>query len=182
MSKGQLALAGVTPETMVWRDGLPDWVKAESLPELSDIFMQDSAFGGYARPEEQLNPYAGGENRWNTGNPIPPYGAQTQRPAPFNSATGEPVPHTNWLPWAIVATIVGAIFSCIGMIFGIIGIVKANKANNFYVTGMKAEGDVANSSARVMTIIALVLGAVGLIMVISGVGQKMLQFAMYNSL
>ena len=39
MSKAQLALAGITPQTMVWRQGLQDWVKAETLPELNDVFM-----------------------------------------------------------------------------------------------------------------------------------------------
>lgn len=181
MSKGQLALAGITPTTMIWRQGLADWVKAETLPELSDIFMEDSAFGGYARPEEQLNPYAGNDSRWNRGNEIPPYGAPASRPAPFNSnGTGEPIAHTNWFPWAIIATILGTIFSCIGMIFGIIGIVKASKANSYYDNGLKAEGDVANSSARVMTIIALVLGGIGLLMVVTGAANKLLQFAMYN--
>lgn len=183
MSKGQLALAGITPQTMVWRQGLQDWVKAETLPELNDIFMDDSAFGGYARPEQLVNPYAGDENK----TPEPPVApapynnpGQSPRPNPYNpySYNPEPIAHTNWMPWAIVGTILGTAFSCIGMIFGIIGIVKANKANGFYQNGMKAEGDVANSSARVMTIIALVLGALGLIMVFSGATTKLLQFAM----
>ncbi len=137
--KEKLMTAGLQPDSFVWRQGLPDWVKAETLPELADIFMADSAFGGYARPEGPL------------------YGREPQ-----------PIPHTNWLPWAIVGTIFGALFSCIGMIFGIIGITKANAANRFYNEGFGQNGDMSNSSARTMTIIALVLGGIGFLLAVTG--------------
>ena len=181
MSKAQLALAGITPQTMVWRQGLQDWVKAETLPELNDVFMEDSAFGGYARPEEQLNPYANGDRPVSPA-PYNNYSDQPKRPNPYNpyGNGGQPIAHTNWLPWAIVGTILGTAFPCIGMIFGIIGIVKANKANGFYQNGLGAEGDVANSSAKVMTILALVLGGIGLVMMITGATTKLLQFATFT--
>lgn len=70
---------------------------------------------------------------------------------------------TNWLPWAIVATVVGFFTSCIGAIFGIIGIVQANKANTLYSRGMDAEGDAANSNAKTMTIIGLIFAGIGII-------------------
>lgn len=72
------------------------------------------------------------------------------------------MPHTNWLPWAVVATVVAFMLSCIGMIFGIIGIVQANKANTAYQHGDFTTGDSANSTARIMTIIAFVFAAIGL--------------------
>ena len=72
---------------------------------------------------------------------------------------------TNWLPWAIVATVVGFFTSCIGAIFGIIGIVQANKANNLYAQGFDQEADTANSNAKVMTIIGLAFAALGLLVV-----------------
>lgn len=182
MSKGQLALAGITPETMVWRQGLDEWVRAGTLPELNDVFMADSAFGGYARPEEQLNPYAAEERNREERQAPNNYNSQPQRPQPYNpyAGSGQPIAHTNWMPWAIVGTILGTAFSCIGMIFGIIGIVKANKANGFYQNGLGAEGDVANSSAKVMTILALVLGGIGLVMMLTGATTKLLQFAMFT--
>ncbi len=70
---------------------------------------------------------------------------------------------TNWLPWAIVGTIVGFFTSCISAIFGIIGIVQANKANNFYAMGNYEAGDAANSTAKIMTIISLVLIGISII-------------------
>lgn len=171
LPKDKLITAGLQPESFVWRQGLPDWVKAESLPELADIFMADSAFGGYARPEETVNPYAG---QYPYGQ-RPPYGGQqppySQHPDPYSAYGREPQPiqHTNWLPWAIIGTIFGALFSCIGMIFGIIGITKANAANRFYNEGFEENGNMSNSSARTMTIIALVLGGIGFVLTVTGV-------------
>lgn len=169
--KDRLATAGLQPDSFVWRQGLPDWVKAESLPELADIFMNDSAFGGYARPEETVNPYAGQYpygQRPPYGGPQPPY---SQHPDPYSiyGRDPQPIQHTNWLPWAIIGTIFGALFSCIGMIFGIIGITKANAANRFYNEGFEENGNMSNSSARTMTIIALVLGGIGFVLTVTGV-------------
>lgn len=169
--KNQLMTVGLQPDSFVWRQGLPDWVRAESLPELADIFMNDSAFGGYARPEETVNPYAGQYpygQRPSYGGQQPPY---SQHPDPYSIYGRDPRPiqHTNWLPWAIVGTIFGALFSCIGMIFGIIGITKANAANRFYNEGFEENGNMSNSSARTMTIIALVLGGIGFMLTVTGV-------------
>lgn len=174
-----LRAQGLTKETFVWRDGLADWVQAGTLAELDDLFNEDSAFGGYARPEEPLPPHlSNGSNS---------YGQQSvNRPNPYNTNpyrsnnygqpsygnpdpySRQPIAHTNWMPWAIIGTVVGALFCCLGLIFGIIGITKAGNANKFYNAGNKELGDLANSSARTMSIIALVLGGIGFIMVITG--------------
>lgn len=69
----------------------------------------------------------------------------------------------NWQTWAIIATIAGFFFSCIGGIFGIIAIVQSNKANKYYSAGYDQMGDQANNTAKVMTIIGLVLSAIGLL-------------------
>lgn len=111
----------------------------------------------YGQPQQ---PY--GQPQQPYGQPQPPYG-QPQPPYGQPQPYGNPIPHTNWMPWAIVGTIVGALFSCIGMIFGIIGIVKANNANKAYAVGDETGGDMNNSSAKTMTIIALVLAGIGLI-------------------
>ncbi|MCM1370016.1 MAG: DUF4339 domain-containing protein [Candidatus Amulumruptor caecigallinarius] len=152
-TKEALRMEGVTPDTFVWREGLEGWVKASSLPELGDVLYSDSAFGGYAQ--------------------APTYDSAPQAPAyaPGMMPPGSPVkPHTNWMPWAIVVTVAGFLCSCIGIVFGIIGIVQANKANTFYSRGMEVEGDRANATARTMTIIGIVLcviGAIGSVVLVS---------------
>ena len=92
----------------------------------------------------------------------PQYGQQPNFGRYDYNNGGQPV-RQNWLTWAIIATVAGFFFSCIGGIFGVIGIVQANKANNFYRMGYDAQGDQANNTAKIMTIIGLVLSAVGVL-------------------
>lgn len=80
---------------------------------------------------------------------------------PYNQGYRPPM-RTNWLPWAIVATVLGFFCSCIGAIFGIIAIVQSNKANGLYARGFDADGDAANSNAKTMTIIGLVFAGIGI--------------------
>ena len=188
----ELINTGITPSTPVWKNGMPDWVLASDLPEVMDRlnhhrskpnFSQNPRYGadpgfkqnrnpdfgrhpdygnppnydygnqpGYGNPDFRQNPQYGPNNPYSQQNPYNPYRQQ--------------VP-TNWLPWAIVATIAGFLCSCIGAIFGIIGIVQANKANNFYAAGNYNEGDRVNSNARTMTIIGFVLAGVGLLVGLS---------------
>lgn len=184
MSKERLLSAGLTPECNVWCAGMSGWQPASTVSDLSDLFVQDSAFGAYARPEELVNPYNSQQPR----QPVDPYqqgmhsqyyGNQTQNPYNQPKYGNTPVNHTNWMPWAIIGTVVGALFSCIGMIFGIIGIVKASNANTCYQRGMYQEGDVANSTAKTMTIIALVIGGLGLIFGIAMIGTYV---SVFNSI
>ena len=166
--KEHLKARGVEKDTYVWREGLEGWVPASELPELQDIFeetiIQAVPQQPYSQPQQPYGqpqqPY--GQPQQPYGQPQQPYG-QPQPPYGQPQPYGNPVPHTNWMPWAIVGTIVGALFSCIGMIFGIIGIVKANNANKAYAVGDETGGDMNNSSAKTMTIIALVLAGIGLI-------------------
>ena len=187
--KEHLKARGVEKDTYVWREGLEGWVPASELPELQDIFEEtiiqavpQQPYGQpqqpYRQPQQPYRqpqqPYGQpqqpyGQPQQPYGQPQQPYGqpqqpyGQPQPPYGQPQPYGNPVPHTNWMPWAIVGTIVGALFSCIGMIFGIIGIVKANNANKAYAVGDETGGDMNNSSAKTMTIIALVLAGIGLI-------------------
>lgn len=108
---------------------------------------------GYGQQGYGQQPYGQPNyNAQNTGND--PYGRRFPRPVP-----------TNWMPWAIVATVCGFLFSCIGMIFGIIAINAASKANNAYAVGDDVTGDASNSTAKTMTIIGLAISALGLLFV-----------------
>lgn len=143
-SREMLAARNITPDTLVWRQGLAEWTPAGRLPELQSMFV---------------NPYAQ-QSAYN-----PQYAPGMNVPSPQSL-------RTNWLTWAIVATVVGALFSCIGMVFGIIGITKANQANRFYEMGDNYNGDVSNNSARTNTIIAFVLAGIGLIASIAMFGSS----------
>ena len=40
MSKLELSRSGISPDTMVWHEGLADWVKASEVATLSDLFIK----------------------------------------------------------------------------------------------------------------------------------------------
>lgn len=157
----------LAPDTLVWKPGLDNWIAARELPEL-DMSLR----AGNHNPDNFGEAYNPGHPPFNTSqtgynpnrgyNP-PPHYDHMQGNYGGNYRHTNP---TNWLPWAIVATVFGFFTSCIGVIFGIIGIVQANKANSFYARGWDREGDSANSNAKIMTIIGLVLAGIGLFMLL----------------
>ena len=179
---------GIDHSTPVWRNGMPDWAEARNVPEISVYLDLQNTMkqppgmpphGAQPGPDFSRNPQydpnhtynkrydqrGGGYgygNNYGTGSPQNnPYTQQN----PYDPYRNQ-VP-TNWLPWAIVSTVLGFFCSCIGAIFGIIGIVEANKANNFYAAGNYREGDRVNSNAKTMTIIGLVLAGIGLVVGLS---------------
>lgn len=190
----------LTPETLVWKPGIDNWIPAREMPEFEMHFRSSSRFagndnfntpnngypqgdnfqGGFDRQEQPFHDQGGYNNQ---GSYNPNQGIYNPNPGGYNQNQGiynpnpggypsgqRPSMRTNWLPWAIVATVVGFFTSCIGVIFGIIGIVQANKANTFYAQGMDREGDNANSNAKTMTIIGLVLAGLGLILLLFYIG------------
>lgn len=175
----ELIAAGVEPDTPVWHPGMGDWANASTQREFNERFSANTPPNfihgtqyGRQRPNFGQNPQYGQQPNFSQnlqyGQQHPNFG-QNRYYNPGSNGFGnqnhfsnQPV-RTNWLPWAIGATIVGFLFSCIGAIFGIIGIVQANKANSMYTSGFDAEGDQANNTAKTMTIIAYVLAGIGLV-------------------
>ncbi len=149
-----LAATGISPDTPVWRNGMQDWAPASTQPELmAAINGRRQSVPPMPGQASAGNAYYGqsGYSRPGQGQPFNPYKQ-----------------HTNWLPWAVGGTVVGFLFSCIGVIFGIIGIVQANKANEAFAVGNEVAGEQANNTAKTMTIIALAFGGVGLITTVVG--------------
>lgn len=156
----ELKYHGLTHETMVWRQGLENWVPASTLPELNDLL-------GICPPPH--SEYYGVNSQPQSHTPgamhADPFTQPYAQPQPRMQPTAESgsIPHTNWMPWAIVCTVLGCLTSCITLILGIIGIVQANKANDMYNRGNRVLGDSANSSAKTVTICGLVLGVISII-------------------
>ncbi|MDE7159327.1 MAG: GYF domain-containing protein [Muribaculaceae bacterium] len=146
----ELSANGLQGDTLVWRPGMQTWEPARTLPELASQLMpevEESAFGTYAEPVVPPPAYK--------NPPRTPYGN------PYTPT------HYNWMTWAIVGTVFGFLFSCIGVIFGIIAINKAGMANRMFAEGYEVEGIHANATAKTMTIISLVLAGIGLLINIS---------------
>lgn len=139
-AKEELLSRGLSPQTMVWCQGMPDWMPASSVHDLNDLF---------ARPQQ------------------PQYQQPYQQQYPQQQYPQQPVgTFTNWLPWAIVGTVLG-ICSCIGLVLGIIGITKANGANNAYKCGDYDLARSVNNSARTLTILSLVFDGIGILIKIA---------------
>lgn len=147
---------GVTPATPVWCEGMTDWAPASTRPEVMQVITVNSSpysnpyYDNYGNSRFQGAPY---------NNPMPNQAADWKQ----NNMPPTQAPPTNWLPWAIVGTIAGTLFSCIGLICGIVAIVQANKANTAYALGNYEVAKAANSSAKIMTIITLCLAGLGLL-------------------
>ncbi len=159
LSISQLAEKGIEPSTLVWTAGMPDWTRADNVPELAPILAnrtrideQESAFGSYARPDQP------------SAAPYQPYQQQPQY-NPYNNGFngGYPNSTTNWKTLAIIATVAGFIFSCIGGIVGIIAWVNANKAENAMRYGDDFTAQNAWSTCKNLCIVSFVLTGIGLV-------------------
>ena len=155
LSITQLAEKGIEPSTLVWTAGMADWARADSLPELAPVLANrtrvddnESAFGSYARAEEPSPKYQ-----------QPQYGA-FNNPAQGGNYGNPPV---NWKTLAIVATVVGFLFSCIGGIIGIFAITNASKAENAMRYGDNITAQSAWSTCKTLCIVSFVLTGIGLI-------------------
>lgn len=156
----QLSERGIEPSTLVWTAGMADWTRADNVPELAPLIAnrtrideQESAFGSYARPEEP------------SARPYQPY-QQPQKYGAFDNGRqpgGYSTPQTNWKTLAIVATVVGFIFSCIGGIIGIFAWVNASKAENATRYGDDFTAQSAWSTCKTLCIVSFVLTGIGLV-------------------
>lgn len=161
LSMSQLSERGVEPSTLVWTAGLADWTRADCIPELAPLLEnrtsideQESAFGAYARPDNS-----------SSGNYQPYQESLQYRPLNngFNQGDAPSNPATNWKTLAIVATVTGFIFSCIGGIFGIIAWVNANKAENAMRYGDQYTSQSAWSTCKTLCIVSFVLTGIGFV-------------------
>lgn len=179
----ELISMGLTPDTPVWHNGLAEWVAASSQSEIINKlgarrpphYNPYDRQSTYGQPRDFSNNPQYGPRQEYPGNSTygnqpgfswnPQYGNDSRQYGRNNTDNryNNGNIHTNWLPWAIVATVTGFIFSCIGAVFGVIAIIQANKANGFYAAGDTGQGDGANNTAKTMTIIGLVLAGIGLV-------------------
>lgn len=116
----ELHVKGINPDTFVWTEGMTDWVKAKTIPELSFLLNKES--GSFAG-----------------GNPqVPPVFSQTATPT-FGQNFQQP-PKTY-----LVETILTTIFCC--WILGIPSIIYAARVEKkFYAGDIRgAEEDSANA-------------------------------------
>lgn len=163
LSFDQLRERCLEPATLVWTAGMADWARADSLPELEPLIVHtvsdnESAFGSYAQPEEPPHVKKPWEQNSNGQ-----YGSNGKQFSQWSEEKGQFQVKTNWKTLAIVATVAGFLFSCIGGIVGIFAILEANKAENAQMSGFDQQAQNNWSNCKTLTIIAFVLVGLGLI-------------------
>lgn len=128
----QLRTMPLTPETLVWHTGLPAWVKAKEMAELTDLF---------APKPPQVRP------------PRPP---QPGLSAPAQSRGPMPPMPPTYLGWSIAALIL----CC--MIPAIVAIIYASKVSSRYSEGDYEGARKASDIAEIWLIISVTLGLVSI--------------------
>ncbi len=158
MSIQQLLAAGLNPNSMVWKQGMPNWAPASQLPELMEAITVGAGQNAWQQQQPQQP-----QNDWQHQQQQPQQNTwqQPQQPEAYQSGY-VPSNLSTWNTWAIIATILG-LCSCIGLVLGILGIVNINKAKTAFLTGNAARGEGLLSTGRTLTITSLVFAGIGII-------------------
>ena len=147
----QLIANGITPDTLVWCQGMPGWEKAVNVPEVAALFAPQQPQPdytvqnqGYQQPQYQQPQYAQPQYQQ-------PQYAQPQYQQPQYGYGNMPPRPDNNLVWAILCTVL----CCLPL--GIVSIIKASSVNSLYDRGDYAGAQAAADSAKKWAI----WGAVG---------------------
>lgn len=137
VSADKLSALGVKGHTMVWKQGMAEWQRANSIENLRPfLYAEDTIRNPYARDERQATPppYQG----MSTGQPQQPQSAPMEKP-------------DNYLAWAILSTIF-----CFWPT-GIPAIVYSCQVNNYWCQGLYDKAYNASSKARFWSILTAVI-------------------------
>ncbi len=138
----QLAQENITPQTMVWRQGMEDWKEARLLPEL-DFLWQNNANNG-----------ASGVPPFQTPLGQQPFG--TQNNAPYNIYANGGIPPKcppTYLAFAIIVTIFCA------WPLGIPAIINATRVEKAYNQGDFTGAERFSKAARSWSIASMAVAA-----------------------
>ena len=147
------ARLGVTGETLVWRNGMENWAKASTLPELATwIAAPEPPQPPQPEPPQQPGPTGAGTYGQPAGGVYgQPTGGDRQPYQP--GGVPEVMPDT-YLVWAILCTVL----CCLP--FGIVSIVNATKVEKLWLMGNKEGARKASEDAKKWAIIGAVSSVV----------------------
>lgn len=137
---------GVNESSMIWKQGMPNWMRAGQIPELLP----------YLRPSTPPPPVGGNRyknNSYHSGGNVPSgdYG----RNGFNNGSQYKPMKPDNNMIWAILSTVL----CCLP--FGIYAIIQASKVNGLYNSGNYAEAQAMADSAKKWAGVGAIIGLVG---------------------
>lgn len=144
MTFAELVRSVDSPSAPVWREGLPDWCAAETVPELSGLFRM-------ASPQQQPQ-YQQPQQPYQQPAAVPrPVFATTPAPGPHRPET--PMPNT-YLAWSIVTMVL----CCVPT--GIAAIIYSSKVSSRWTAGDLDGARSASDNAALWIIISIVCGLI----------------------
>ena len=174
----ELLLHGLTVNSLVWCEGMPNWTSASQIPELMALLTgQPINPGNLGMPVPPMPPM-GNEVQLPQ---VPPMGGQQPtQPTPYGTPYGQGTsnqpyaqpqygPSTNqpnrqvmpktWLTESVLVTVLSFLCLCnlIGAIPGLVAIFKANSVKTKYMQGDMQGANAASSSAKKWMLIAIVV-------------------------
>lgn len=157
VDKNLLRSLGVTADTLVWKKGMEQWVKASLVPELRPIFISEPV----DTPPTPLNASQRPYTNENVGYNKDEKSSETTTAASAYSAgtanNTKPAKPNNNLIFAIVTTIL----CCIPL--GAVAIYYAYQSDLAYNAGDLQAAESNGKKARNWSIASVVLGAIGAI-------------------
>lgn len=128
----QLARA-ITPRTLLWHEGMEDWIAAEEIPEIRALLSGSEIIPNEAGRAACPPPSPGGGNV---------------------RAIGAPTKPNNYLIWSILLTLL-----C-GSVPGIVGIALGITCNQQYAKGDYRGAELASSMARNCLLVSVALAVI----------------------
>ena len=118
----ELSRLALTPETIVWTEGMADWAPAREVSELQELLTPSAPTPpSYSAPTYGAPQY----NNAPQYNSTPQYGSAPQ----YNTPSEQPPVPPNYLVWCILVTI----FCC--NIGGIIALIFSARVSSRYIAG-----------------------------------------------
>ena len=141
----------ITPESFIWTEGMSNWVKANTVPEVMNLLVggqqsfQQPPFGAQQPPfQQQQQAYQQQQPQFQQPyqQPYQPYGGPVnQKPS-------------NYLVWSILSIVL-----CCWPV-GIAAVVYAAKVDSLWGQGRYDESRAASEKAKNLTIISAICGVV----------------------
>ena len=161
--KDQLLANGLTPETLVWCNGMAGWEMAKNVPELSGLFVAQQP--QYQQPQYQQPQYGGGYQQ-------PQYGGYQQQQ--YQQPQYQQHQHhafqqlPNYIGWNVAIMVISVFCCCnpISLIFGIIGLVNGTNVNKATSEGNYEVAQSKSRSAKSMAMIGTIIFIVGILIIL----------------
>lgn len=176
----ELMAHGLTVNSLVWAEGMPNWTSASQVPELMAVLSgQPVNVGMPGGFDTQLPPVGGTPSQMPQ---VPPFNTQpTQYGTPYGQGTStgnqpyaqpqygpssntpsrQVMPKT-WLTESILATAASLLccFNIVGLITGVLAIFKANGVKSKFMKGDTAGANQDSASAKKWMMITVAVGVV----------------------